>query len=57
MEIVNFVQENAFLLLVIFTALEKIIKKSPTKWNDILFDMIVDPLEKSLRESLKKKNK
>jgi hypothetical protein len=53
MEVVNFIQDNAFWILLVFTALEKIVKKSPAKWDDILFDMIVDPL----RCSLKKRSK
>lgn len=43
-------------MLVFFYALEKIVKITPFKWDDILFDMIIGPLfktfarEKNLKE-------
>lgn len=54
LEIVKFIQENAFWILLTFTALEKIVKKSPAKWDDILFDMIISPIWGKFKKTSKK---
>lgn len=46
MEIVTFLTENWEYVLLAFVVLEKIVKKTPCKWDDVLFDMIIDPIRK-----------
>lgn len=50
MEVINFIAENKFWILLAFTALEKIVKKTPWKWDDILFDMILDPIIEAVKK-------
>jgi len=51
-DIINFVTENKFWILLGFTALEKIVKKSPAEWDDVLFDMILDPIKLSIKKMI-----
>jgi len=45
--------DNWEFILLGFVLLEKIVKKTPCKWDDILFDAIIDPI---LRAFAKKNN-
>ena len=47
--------DNWEFVLLAFVALEKIVKKTPCKWDDVLFDMVIDPIFKNFakKEGLK----
>ena len=52
MEIFDFITANKFWILLGFTALEKIVKISPAKWDDVLFDMIVEPIRVAIKKTV-----
>jgi len=42
---IKFLVENWEFVLLGFMALEKVVKITPVKWDDILFDMILIPIK------------
>ena len=42
--------DNWEFFLMGFYLLEKIVKKTPFKWDDILFDMIIDPVFRNFKK-------
>ena len=41
-EILKFIINNGFVILLVFMILEKIVKLSPAKWDDIIVDGLKD---------------
>jgi len=52
-ELIKFITENGFMILLGFMMLEKIVKLSPAKWDDILIDGLKD-IFKSFKKILTK---
>jgi hypothetical protein len=50
MEILEFIVVYKFWILLAFAALEKYVKKSKSDNDDILFDMFLDPIIKSIKK-------
>ena len=44
----EWVIQNWEYVLVVFSAVEKIVKMTPTKYDDILFDMLLKPIKEKL---------
>jgi len=51
----NFLMSNWEWVLLAFMVLEKVIKLSPSKKDDILFDSVITPLFNMLKKGLGKK--
>ncbi len=49
----EFIAANWEYILVVIYALEKIVKMTPTKYDDILFDMLLKPIKDKLAPSKK----
>ena len=49
----EFIAANWEYILVVIYALEKIVKLTPTKYDDILFDMLLKPIKDKLAPSKK----
>ena len=47
----EFIAANWEYILVVIYALEKIVKMTPTKYDDILFDMILKPIKEKFSPS------
>ena len=51
----EFMQNNWQIVVIVFFIIEKIIRISPTKSDDIIFDMILKPIIGYLKSALGKK--
>ena len=49
----EFIAANWEYVLVVIYALEKIVKMTPTKYDDILFDMLLKPIKEKFAPSKK----
>ena len=49
----EFIAANWEYILVVIYALEKIVKMTPTKYDDILFDMLLKPITEKFAPSKK----
>ena len=49
----EFIAANWEYILVVIYALEKIVKMTPTKYDDIVFDMILKPIKDKIAPSKK----
>jgi hypothetical protein len=49
-ELLEYLQNNPWILFGAFYALEKFVKKSKWEWDDILFDMLIDPIINSMKK-------
>ena len=49
----EFIAANWEYILVVIYALEKIVKMTPTKYDDILFDMLLKPIKEKFEQSKK----
>ena len=49
----EFLAANWEYILVVIYALEKIVKMTPTKYDDILFDMLLKPIKEKFAPSKK----
>jgi hypothetical protein len=49
----EFIAANWEYILVVIYALEKIVKMTPTKYDDIVFDMILKPIKEKFAPSKK----
>jgi|TARA_R110000824_G_scaffold225273_4_gene412874 hypothetical protein len=49
----EFIAANWEYVLVVIYALEKIVKLTPTKYDDILFDMLLKPIKEKFAPSKK----
>ena len=49
----EFIAANWEYILVVIYALEKIVKMTPTKYDDILFDMVLKPIKEKFAPSKK----
>jgi|TARA_B100001964_G_scaffold244291_1_gene325146 hypothetical protein len=49
----EFIAANWEYILVVIYALEKIVKMTPTKYDDILFDMLLKPIKEKFAPSKK----
>ena len=49
----EFIAANWEYILVVIYALEKIVKMTPTKYDDIIFDMILKPIKDKIAPSKK----
>ena len=47
----EFIAANWEYILVVIYALEKIVKMTPTKYDDILFDMLLKPIKEKFSPS------
>ena len=47
----EYLKDNWEFVLIAFYTLEKIVKKTPCKWDDILFDMILEPVFRNFRKT------
>ncbi len=48
-ELLKWCAENYGLIIAGFMFLEKIVKITPFKWDDILLDMIISPIVKNMK--------
>ena len=49
----EFIAANWEYILIVIYALEKIVKLTPTKYDDILFDMLLKPIKEKFAPSKK----
>tara|TARA_B100000902_G_scaffold142191_1_gene139826 strand:- start:999 stop:1154 length:156 start_codon:yes stop_codon:yes gene_type:complete len=49
----EFIAANWEYILVVIYALEKIVKMTPTKYDDIVFDMVLKPIKEKFAPSKK----
>lgn len=49
------ISENWYWFVVILYVLEKIVKATPTKYDDIVFDMVITPAWSKIKELLGRK--
>jgi len=55
MELLDVVAKNWQWFVLGFMALEKIVKVTPTKWDDIVLDMVLKPIFNSLKAQIENK--
>ena len=51
----KWVFDNWQLIVIGFLCLEKIVKLTPTKWDDIILDMVLKPIFSNLKDFRRKK--
>ena len=49
----EFIAANWEYILIVIYALEKIVKLTPTKYDDIVFDMVLKPIKEKFAQSKK----
>ena len=51
-EILKFIIENKFVILVIFVIVEKIVKLTPSKKDDVIFDIVLKPIFSAVKNMI-----